>query len=392
LRQPFLDIDRYMIRFILILLIFIAGCKPRIQDLDICIREKEAHLTDFHLRTDSLGVVGAFSFTAFEKDQMEFLAAWNEGLNAIDIYNLDEGSIIDRIIIDEEGPKGIPNVDALFYQEDIIYLIDAASKRILKVGFDHRIELLNLRNIDFNDSGNPDMVFFSVSPEFGSVPLIHDHLVYFPVGTQTNFESVDYYKENVVGVYDLQESQGILSFGNWDKGYVQKNGYFGSLGEVSLSRFEDGIAISFPISPVVSLYDWHGEKVKDIWMASQTFPKQMEGLPRYNDDLQRERNFLITSPWFLKTFYHAKKKSLIRFEKKEQRLKKPDQTLNSTLFGEWYLHVSNDDSFFVCIDKYDISGNDHFLPISFPFKDGILIKKLNDENESILEFSYLEIQ
>jgi hypothetical protein len=381
-----------VIRFILILLIFIAGCKPRIQDFDLCIQEKEVELTDFFLRTDSLGVVGAFSFTAFEKDQMEFLAAWNEGLSAIDIYNLDEGGLIDRITVDDEGPKGISNVDALFYAVDIIYLVDAASKKILKVGFDHKIELLNLRNVDFNDSRNHDMVFFSMSPEFGSVPLIHDHLVYFPVGTQTNFESVDYYKEKVVGVYDLKEKQGVISFGNWDKGYLQKNGYFGSLGEISLSRFEDGIAISFPISPVVSLYDWYGEKVKDIWMASQTFPKQMEGLPRYNDDLQRERNFLITRPWFLKTFYHPQKKSLIRFEKKEQHLKRSDQTLNSTLFGDWYLHVFNDDSSFNCIDQYEISGNDTFLPISFPFKDGVLIKKLNDENENQLGFYYLEIQ
>jgi hypothetical protein len=174
--------------------------------------------------------------------------------------------------------------------------------------------------------------------------------------------------------------------------YLQKNGYFGSLGEVSLSKFEDGIVISFPISPIVSLYNWYGEKVKDIRMASKAFPNQMEGLSRYNDDLQEERNFLIARPWFLKTFYHAQKKSLVRFEKKEQDLKWPDNSLNSTLFGEWYVHVSKNETSFNCIDQYEISGPEHFLPISFPFKDGILIKKLNDENENLLEFSYLEIQ
>lgn len=66
--------------------------------------------------------------------------------------------------------------------------------------------------------------------------------------------------------------------------------------------------------------------------------------------------------------------------------------MNSTLFGEWYVHVSNNETSFNCIDQYEISGLEHFLPISFPFKDGILIKKLNDENENLLEFSYLEIQ
>jgi hypothetical protein len=381
-----------MIRKVLILLILIAGCEPKGQDFEICIQEKESQLKDFYLKTDSLGFVGAFSFTAFQKDQMEFLATWNEALSAIDIYNLDEGSIVDRILVDDEGPNGISNVDALFYDSDIVYLMDGASKKILKVGFDRDIQLLNLRNVDFKDSRNPDLVFFSVSPEFGSVPLIHDHLIYFPVGTQTNFESVDYYKENVLGVYNLQEGQGTTSFGDWDKGYLQKKGYFGSLGEVSLSKYEEGIAISFPISPIVSLYNWYGEKVKDIWMASQAFPNQMEGLSRYNDDLQEERNFLIARPWFLKTFYHAQKKSLVRFEKKEQDLKRPDNSLNSTLFGEWYVHVSNNETSFNCIDQYEISGLEHFLPISFPFKDGILIKKLNDENENLLEFSYLEIQ
>lgn len=368
------------------------GCHSRTDFPRVIYIEKQIKLSDFNLETDSIGLMGSVAYTSYRRDGEDYLAVWNSPAWSVDIYNLDLGHITKRLLVDRQGPDGLSEIDALQFHKDKFYLFNARAKRVLMVASDSSISSLNLRNVSFGDKREPNDVFYSITSEFGSTPIIGDEKIYFPIGTQISFESLEYYKNEVVGVYDLDTKQGEAAFGDWDAAYVQEDDYFGTLGEISLSQIEDGVAVSFPVSPRVSLFDSNGNKQREIWLASADFPKLMKGMSRNDDDPQQELELTISQPWFLKKVYLPSKKALIRLEKKRQDLKKSDNSLNSSIFTDWTILVAKASTNYESIETYSLDSRGLYIPFTIPYKNGLLIKKLQDEKESVFEFVYVEIE
>ncbi len=380
---------------LIILFICIAlfqACQSDNDFPEVVYNEKQIQISDFSLETDSIGLIGSVAYTSYRRDGEDYLAVWNSPAWSVDIYNLDQGNFTQRLLIERLGPDGMSDIDALHYDDDKFHLFNGRSRKVLIAKLDSTFSTLNLRNVSFGDKREPNDVFYSITPEFGSVPLLGDNKIYFPIGTQTSFESLEYYQNMVVGIYDLDTKQGESSFGNWDVAYVQKDDYFGTLGEISLSKIEDGIAVSFPVSPRVSLFDSNGKKQREIWLASADFPKLMKGMSRDDDDPQQELELTIIQPWFLKKVYLPSKKALIRLEKKRQNLKKPDNSLNSSIFTDWTILVAKSSTNYDSIDTYSLDSRGLYIPITIPYKNGLLIKKLQDEKENVFEFVYVEIE
>lgn len=381
-----------MIRIIIGFVFLFVSCAQKETNYQINYNQKETQLERFELTTDSLGSVVSFIFTHFNKDSNEFLAVWNEPLWSVDVYSLNERIFVNRYNIKKDGPQGIGSVDAITYSDETFYLFDANSKRSLLLHSDSSINLLNLRDMYFFDERESGDVFLSITPEFGSVPVILDEKMFLPIATQAPFESRDYYTNPPVGLFDLKTKQGVKSFGSWGPAYLKSNGYFGVLGEITLSGLSNGLTLSHPVSPEVVLFDPMGVELGKVWLASKDFPSELNGFSRSNSDLQEELDFSITQPWFLKIIFHSNNNSLIRFEKKRQELKKPDNTMNSTLNGGWTLLSYSLDSANSTINLYDLDAKELLLPISFPYKDGLLIKRLNDKDENTISFEFLRLE
>ncbi|MGY6521832.1 MAG: DUF4221 family protein [Mongoliitalea sp.] len=318
-----------------------------------------------------------------------YLATFNESLYTIDVYNLDQGSLRQRIFLEEDGPLGIPSVESLVYGDGYLYVFDGYSKKALEIGLDGSRKLINFRNVDFKDGRLSTDIFYSFTPEFGSSPIWKEGQFYIPVASDVNYESLAYYQSFPIGQYDMQSNSGVRSFGAWDKVYQQKDGYFGFLGEISLSEHSEGVALSFPMSPRVTLFDTEGNFLKELWIATSDFPVLAKGLSRSNEDLQKEQNLGIVEPWFLKTMYHPQLDAIIRLKKKPQALQKADGTFNTNLFGQWLLLVAKAETDFKTIEIFELDAGNLILPISFPYKNGVLIKNRSEEVENKATFTFI---
>jgi hypothetical protein len=173
--------------------------------------------------------------------------------------------------------------------------------------------------------------------------------------------------------------------GEWPKAY--RDYYFGLLGEPSFSYSDSLIFLSFPVDHEVQVFDYSGEKQESIFLSSEDF-NPIEGMSRQDPDLQQETNMTITENWFLKTIYHQGK--LIRLEKVSQELKDINGRLNSKLFGKWrlvWIDLNRPETVFTM----ELPEKELFLPISFPYENGLLIKKIADQNEDFADFVFVSL-
>jgi hypothetical protein len=306
------------------------------------------------------------------------LAIWNSSIYSIDIYNLDSRSFENRIFLSEEGPYGIGNVESIAFLDSGITAIDPIKKVRLNISFETNkkeiIRLVNLENqktlADYN---------FNIVHEFSSKPKIDSNHSVWPITPKEDFLSKEYYSHDVLLVDDSK------TVGTWPNSYQKY--YYGLLGEPSLSYSEKLIFLSFPIDERITVFDYQGKEQSGFMLSSSEF-RTFRGMDRQNPDLQKESNMTITETWFLKTIYHENK--LIRFEKEAQDLKDVEGKLNSKLFGKWKIiwkNLSGNDTIFTM----GLPEKELFLPISFPYKNGVLIKKINDENEDFADFVYINL-
>ncbi|MFC0655944.1 DUF4221 family protein [Mongoliitalea lutea] len=359
--------------------------------MDIDFIDKSVENGHFLLALDTLGNLGSFHYATFSRFDTLHFVTWNESSHSLDFYNLEKGLFSHRIFVESDGPLGLSDIEAMMYGDNSIILFDGNARKALVVGLDGSVKALNFRQMEFYDGRSPLDLYYSFASEFGAKPTWKNGQIYFPITKNVNFESLQYYQNPPVGQYDIQSNSGVRSFGAWDRVYLQKDGYFGFLGEISLSEHSEGVALSFPMSPRVTLFDTEGNFQKELWIATSDFPAMSKGLSRSNDDLQKERNLGIIEPWFLKTMYHPDLNALIRFQKKPQALKKADGTLNTNLFGNWLLLVSKAETNYSVLEVYEIDAKDLFLPISFPYKNGILIKNKTDEEEDKASFTFFKM-
>lgn len=378
-------------RFVVVFLILFSCSSKNIEVVDIDFIDKSVAYENFLLEMDTLGNLGSFHYTTFRKLDSLYFVTWNESSNSLDFYNLDRGLFSHRIFIENDGPLGLPDVEAIVYGNNSIILFDGNARKALVVGLDNTLKALNFRRVEFNDGRSPLDLYYSFASEFGAKPIWKNGQIYFPIAKNVNYESLAYYQNSPIGQYDMQSNSGVRSFGAWDKVYKQKDGYFGFLGEISLSEHSEGVALSFPMSPRVTLFDTEGNFLKELWIASKDFPVMAQGLSRSNEDLQKERNLGIMEPWFLKTMHHPELNALIRLQKKPQALKKADGTLNTNLFGDWLLLLSKAETDFNVVEVFEIDAKNLFLPISFPYKNGILIKNKTDEEEDKAFFTFFKL-
>jgi hypothetical protein len=379
------------IRRTLTILLFVISCKsnnklelPEYIDRDMDSIEITISLDDF-------GDFTSWVYCQYENKSQSKLAILNNALHSIDIYDLELLTLERRLHIEEIGPLGLSAIESLDYENNKLYLFSSVERKILEIDEHDNVKSINIRNIDFKDRRSSNEIFINISPEFSSNPLVLDSLIYFPVGNQKDYASEAFYVGKSIGIFDIFKNEGVSAFGKWSPNYFGKNMYFGSLGEISVSKNEYGIYLSYPIDPIISHYDRNGGKLVDAYFASSSFPHQQQGLSREENDLQAEDHFMISAPWFLKTIYHPNKKALIRFEKQKQDLTDLDGKLNSKLYGNWNLLVGYEKDNFKLIEVTKLPEKLIFIPISFPYKDGILIKKLDENEENMATFLYIKI-
>lgn len=379
------------IRRTLLILFFAISCKSNTKfELPEYIN-RDSDLIEITITLDDFGDFTSWVYCQYENKSQSKLAILNNSLHSIDIYDLELLRLEKRLKIEEIGPLGLGEIESLDYENNKLFLFSSVERKILEIDENDIIKSINIRNIDFKDNRSSNDIFFNISPEFSSNPLILDSLIYFPVPNQKDYASEAFYEGNSIGIFDIFKNEGVSAFGKWSPNYFGKNMYFGSLGEISVSKNENGIYLSYPIDPIISHYDRNGEKLSNFYFASLSFPHQQQGLSREENDLQAEDNLMISEPWFLKTIYHPNKKALIRFEKQKQDLTDLDGKLNSKLYGKWDLLVGYENDNFKILQVTKLPEESLFIPISFPYKDGILIKKLNENEENIATFFYIEI-
>lgn len=308
----------------------------------------------------------------------ERLAVWNSAIYSVDLYNLSTKRFQKRFQLFDEGPKGIGNVEAILITEKGIVVIDPIQKVQLTINLENN-EMTRIRF--FWEKNSPLFEDFNLNivPEFSSLPNLTDEVAVWPITPKEDFLSKKYYSKKVLL---LNKSKMI---GNWPQTY--QNYYYGLLGEPSVSYSDSLIFLSFPVDRNISVFDFEGNKKGSFPLSSPNF-KKYNGMSRSEPDLQEETNLTITKPWFLKTIYGNDK--LIRFEKQAQELKNPDGKLNSKLFGQWKIlwkSLSELDTIY----HMDLPKNKLFLPISFPYKGGVLVKNINDETESFADFTYIRL-
>ncbi|WP_155847116.1 hypothetical protein [Algoriphagus marincola] len=355
-----------------LLLLLIFSCQEK--RLSLKYKSVPFQSKDYQLALNDSSMVEDWVYDA--KDNL--FASWNAATYSIDLYDLQKQSFQKRYFLFPEGPFGIGNVEALVFEGEFISAVDPVRNIRVKInlvsGEKELFRIVNPQNQSVFDDYNINIV-----NEFSSKPYLGDHHQIWPITPNEDFLSEEYYSGNVFLLDDYK------LLGHWPKAY--RDYYFGLLGEPSFSYSDSLLFLSFPVDQEVKIFDFSGEEQESVFLSSEYF-NPFEGMTREEPDLQQETNMTITENWFLKTIYNQGK--LIRFEKESQELKNINGRLNSKLFGKWRL-VWIDLNRPEMIYTMDLPEKELFLPISFPYGNGILIKKITDQNEDFADFVFVSL-
>ncbi len=310
-------------------------------------------------------------------------AFFNDNLHAIDVYELDSLKLFERISLERDGPYGIALPEAIVPHQDAWIVFSGEERAWLEVG----LGLEKKEKVRARKQGGDNLnVSLVVTPEFACKPVLLGDKLLVPVAPYEDFESKAYYKAPNLGIFDVNTGELKKTFSEWPD-LFQKDAYYGALAEFSLEASDKGVFQSFTVTPEVWEYDKEGNKLNSYFLASPSFPERIEGLERYDNDLQEEANMVIVNPMHLRTVYNPETRQLFRLEKQEQELKDLDGNLNASIYGPWRLVWINLDAPDT-IHYFDLPYPAFFIPNVFPYKEGIAIKTLADRDEDTLSFAY----
>jgi hypothetical protein len=310
-------------------------------------------------------------------------AFFNDNLHAIDVYELDSLKLFERIRLERDGPYGIANPEAILPNKDAWIVFSGEERAWLEVGLGiEKKEKVRARK----QGGGNLYVSLVVTPEFACKPVLLGNNLVAPIAPNEDFESKAYYKAPNLGIFDVRTGELQKTFSEWPD-LFQKDAYFGGLAEFSVEASVESFFQSFTVTPEVWEYDMDGRKLNSYFLASPSFPERVEGLKRYDNDLQEEANMVIVNPMHLRTVYNPETRQLFRLEKQEQELKNIDGKLNTTIFGPWrlvWMHLDAPD----IIHYFDLPYPAFYITNVFPYKEGIAIKTLENRDEDTLSFIY----
>lgn len=339
-----------------------------------------------HLALDARSSAGSlnYAWNSAYKGRAVY-AFFNDKLHAIDVYELDSLKLFERISLERDGPYGITLPEAIVPHQDAWMVFSGEERAWLEVGLGiEKKEKVRARK---QGGGNLD-VSLVVTPEFACKPVLVGNKLLVPIAPFEDFESKAYYKSPNLGIFDVNTGELQKTFSGWPNVF-QQDAYFGALGEFSLEASDKGVFQSFTVAPEVWEYDKEGNKLNSFFLASPSFPEQVEGLQRYDNDLQEEANMAIVNPMHLRTVYNPETRQLFRLEKQQQELKDLDGNLNTSIYGPWrlvWIHLDTPDT----IHYFDLPYPAFFIPNVFPYKNGIAIKTLADRDEDTLSFAYYQ--
>ena len=175
--------------------------------------------------------------------------------------------------------------------------------------------------------GNSSKVRFNSDKSIIVMPFMMFEASYYPKNTTFG----------VVNVYDLNESKWLgKPFGRIPDIYLKSEYPLDlSFPDITFVR-KNQLAISFPLSPLIELYDiTNQKKVNEFCTRSDRFPINRT-LPK-NSSLQDQENYLNTAPFYSGLYYLGSTNQFIRTYFKEQPLKGPNGRLNQLKLRKVYV-------------------------------------------------------
>ena len=327
------------------------------------------------LTGDTLGVPASPVYRVLPEHRIVF---YNSLIHSLDIYDLQQGDLTERIPLEEEGPNGVAGLlDFYWHNRDSIFVRSRSD-----------VLLINTRS-EVKDRYEPD--YWSpedfVFLDYFAEPYLELRLEYIPTLRALQLYGVlpegKMHKSCMV-LYDVDRKEIIRTFGQYPEVYRQRQ-YFSLFDDPSAIVVGQKAYLSFGPDNGVYVYDiLTGELLESSCARSASFPASFRGISLDKQNVQDMVNYETTAPLYLKTVYDPWRNIFYRFCKHAQPLKGAGGKMNPRWGGRWSILLLDDQ--LQTIGEYPFDGKAYDILFSFVSEKGLNILAGSGEREEQLRY------
>lgn len=331
------------------------------------------------LTGDTLGVPASPVYRVLSEHRIVF---YNSLIHALDVYDLKDGGIAERIKLEEDGPHQVIGLlDFFWHNRDSIFVRSQSQVLLMDTGgkVTDRYEL---------DYWSPEGFVFV---DYFAEPYLELRLEYIPALRALQLYGVlpeGKLDKTCMVLYDIDRKQIIRTYGQYPEVY-QRRDYFSLFDDPSAIVVGQKAYLSFGPDNGVYVHDiLTGDLIESACGRSTSFPGTFQGIPIDKQNVQDMVNYETTAPLYLKLMYDPWRNVFYRFCKHAQPLKGEGGKMNHRWQGQWSILLLDDQ--LQTIGEYSIDGAAYDMLFSFVSEDGLNILLGPGHREEQLRYQTFE--